>query len=588
MRKPPSPAAWSLLSSLAAACASGSADDVPPVDAASPQTDAAATDGTPAGADAAPAPDAPAADAGDATGIAAARAAADGPVDIAVDGVWVTYAKPAVGTDPAGFFVQRDARGPALFVAVDPASLSPAPSVGDEIAFRVTAMSTVAGQRRATSVADVAVASSGHDVAALAQDVSAAADLVSALDDYDSELVTARVTLAAAPSFAGGGHVAAPVDTAAIQGDADLRLRVPDEVADLLGLEAGCTLTVGPTPLWRFNAAAQLSAWSTADVTSATCPTPTAVVSAAATSETEVRIELSRGVDPASLTDAAAQFVFDGGLTATAASADGRAIAVQTTPQAPGQSYTVTVAASVLDVLGAGVAPAAASATFTGFTAPAAVRINEVAAAESGGCDLIELRVVSGGSLEGFRVTERKTTILTFGALSVATNDLIVVHLDRDDANCNPGGSGDETAAPDQYPAATYGANYDTAYDWYSTDTGLTATDNVIAVENPAGAIVDAVFVSDGPTGTAAADTETRAAQVAAAGQWQMVGGGVPAGGFVDDAFNAHAVQDLGASTKATSIQRIDDTDDNDRDDWSAPPNPAGTFGALNVGQSPL
>jgi hypothetical protein len=49
--------------------------------------------------------------------VAAARIAPDGPASLQVDKVIITYVKPLIGNDPAGFFVQASKAGPALFVA---------------------------------------------------------------------------------------------------------------------------------------------------------------------------------------------------------------------------------------------------------------------------------------------------------------------------------------------------------------------------------------------------------------------------------------------------------------------------------------
>ena len=88
-------------------------------------------------------------------------------------------------------------------------------------------------------------------------------------------------------------------------------------------------------------------------------------------------------------------------------------------------------------------------------------------------------------------------------------------------------------------------------------------------------------------------------AAAAAANQWQNVGGGQPAGGYVDDAFRANAVLDLdgtsttGQTAGSTSIQRLDNTDDNDKADWNSDGPPVvtvqpHTFGLPNVGQTPF
>jgi hypothetical protein len=251
------------------------------------------------------------------------------------------------------------------------------------------------------------------------------------------------------------------------------------------------------------------------------------------------------------------------------------------------------VDSSVTDLSGAGIGTPN-SATFAGFSVAAVVRINELNANIANGCDLIELRVVSGGAMGGFQLWERDVSVLTFGAFNVATNDIIVVHFNSGSATCNPGGNTQETAS---IVEQTGTGNYPTAWDWWIADTGITNTDNVITVYDPAAVIVDAVFATDfydaAMPSTAAAATETQAAVVAAAGQWQMVGGGIPAGGFVDQTFNQWAALDLdgtGTSAAGSSIQRLDNSDDNDMNDWNSATVTvqAQTFGLINVGQTPF
>ncbi|MEM9493559.1 MAG: hypothetical protein AAGC55_30705, partial [Myxococcota bacterium] len=71
---------------------------------------------------------------------------------------------------------------------------------------------------------------------------------------------------------------------------------------------------------------------------------------------------------------------------------------------------------------------------------------------------------------------------------------------------------------------------------------------------------------------------------IAAAGEWEIVGGGVPKGGYIDGDFNAHAVQNLSGDD---TIQRLDNGDTNTKADWTAD-NATETFGVLNVGQTAL
>ncbi len=220
------------------------------------------------------------------------------------------------------------------------------------------------------------------------------------------------------------------------------------------------------------------------------------------------------------------------------------------------------------------------------------LRINEVNA-NATNCDLVELRAIAGGDLTGLRLVERKDIVFTFPAMTVPPGALIVVHFGAAaNGPCTNGISPNETESPTQYPNAQFPVNYDGAYDLYTTDAGLTATNNVISVMKTT-TVIDAVMLASAPTGTAAGDSEDQAAILAAQNQWQMVGGGVPVGGFVDDNFSAHAALDLdagGATPAGVSIQRLDDTDDNDKADWNNATTTVqpSTWGALNVGQSPL
>lgn len=195
--------------------------------------------------------------------------------------------------------------------------------------------------------------------------------------------------------------------------------------------------------------------------------------------------------------------------------------------------------------------------------------------------------------MDGFELWERNVSKLTFSGLTVATNDYVLVHFDMNDTHCRPDatlcGSG-ETTAVDQNPVSDCATNVDTAFDWYMTDAGLTNTDTVVTLYDPAGTIVDAVLVSDAASGTAAGASETQATTVADAGEWEMVGGGIPGTGFVDDNFNAHAVLDLNATSSArggASIQRLDDADTNTMADWNDGNSmPNDTWGANNPRQT--
>jgi len=303
--------------------------------------------------------------------IQVARDAPDGTgLNLPISGAYVTYVKPLIGSDVAGFFLQSQQGGPALFVAVDPATLNPAPAPGDKVNLVITDMGTASSLRQATGITEYSRIAQGATVTALVQDVNAVTDLVSSLSSYESELLTTAVTITSAFSAAGTSFVAAQIDTAGITGDADLKLRMPSALYTALtasyDLMQGCNVTLTGTPLWRNLAIAQLSAWAGADITVDSCPAP-AVVSAGATTSTTVRVTFSRAIAASSITDPATQFTFDNGLTASAALVNGRVVDVTTSAQTPALAYSVTVAGTVTDILGTGVDAAANTASFAGY-----------------------------------------------------------------------------------------------------------------------------------------------------------------------------------------------------------------------------
>ena len=263
-----------------------------------------------------------------------------------------------------------------------------------------------------------------------------------------------------------------------------------------------------------------------------------------------------------------------------------RAAATRPAAQTEGAAYSVAVGPAVKDLLGSSVAPGASTADFAGYAVAALVRVDGVNAIITDGCDLVELRVVQGGSLDGQALLQRLQTLVVFEGVKVQTDDLIVVHLDGTDPICNPTGAYDETLAPDELPAWLNPQNFDGAYDWYATVDGVIATDNVLTVFRADGTIADAVLLSDGPDGTAAADSQTAAAKAAEAFEWLPVSGPIPAGGYLDDAFNANAVQGLKGTSKTPvglSIQRLSDAGTNTAADWGLAES---TWGAENPGQS--
>ncbi|MDX2020444.1 MAG: Ig-like domain-containing protein [Deltaproteobacteria bacterium] len=329
----------------------------------------------------------------------------------------------------------------------------------------------------------------------------------------------------------------------------------------------------------------------TGDVDAGAPPTTSLeLIGAQATSPTTVVLTFSRPIDPASVAPNGSQFVFNNGLIASAAMVSDRTVSIATSVQTRGTQYEITVANSITDLTGTAVGTPA-SALFDSFFVTAVVRINEINANISLNCDLIELRVIRGGSMEGFRLTERtggaSDLNLTFGPLVVRTNDFVVVHTSARNLTCNPGGATQEATSPNQQAATTFGGNFDAAYDWWSEDNGLTSTDNVFTLFDDRGAVVDAVFLSNDPAAaTAASGTETAAAAVGVAGQWS------PAlMSYVDSVFRINAADDLdatGINAAGNSCQRVNDDDTNSKADWTTGMGAASTWGALNAGQRAL
>ncbi len=445
--------------------------------------------------------------------IAAVKAAADGPVDLMVSGVFVTYLKPALGMDVAGFFVQAEASGPAIFVAVDPASLMPSPKVGDEIEFTATEVGTNTGIKQVTAITAASLISTGNPIDPLVTDVNMASDLVTNLDMYESRVIKLGGTLTADFINAGFPQVATPIQTMTLD-DPDLRLRMPNTVRDQYDLEDTCQVTVDYGVMWRFNTVAQPSVYDGADLMNMTCPAPT-VVGAIPTSLTELVVTFSRNLDPATVD--ATDFMFDNGLTATAVMVNGDAVTVTTSPEVPGTAYTLTVM-NLNDVLGAPIGMPN-TAMFNSYVPVAQMVINEINPNIPSSRDLIEFLVTAPGSTNGISLHQKGSAdenLAAFPDVFVAAGDIIVLHLNPTTvAGAAPGS---ETMAKNQFSAAMYPPNYDTAWDFFGGATGLSFSNRVLELEGPGGIILDSLpVVLTGQT-TAAFPTVLQAIQ--AAGNW--------------------------------------------------------------------
>jgi hypothetical protein len=288
----------------------------------------------------------------------------------------VTYVKPLTGSDPAGFFLQAEANGPALFVAVDPDTLTPVPVVGDRVSLTVAQKTTVGGAVEATALFNFTRSGQGFPIEPLRVDASPI-DLPGALSTYEHELLSVSGTLSGPFSSSGVDHVQAPLTTIGSPSATNLRLRMLTHLQEQLDPASGCSVTIR-SPLWRFNTAAQPSVWAPQDLSILSCPAPR-VLSAAPSSANGVTVRFDRLLNPASVAANGSQFTFTNGLSASSATVSSREVRLTTSAQSSALSYSLTVSTSVRDTLGATLDPSATTASFSGFVPPAVLRITEVA-----------------------------------------------------------------------------------------------------------------------------------------------------------------------------------------------------------------
>ncbi len=112
--------------------------------------------------------------------------------------------------------------------------------------------------------------------------------------------------------------------------------------------------------------------------------------------------------------------------------------------------------------------------------ARAAFQFNEVAVsnATANGFDFVELTATKAGSADGIEIRQLTTVLHKLAPLDVVAGDRVVVHMT---ALPGPAGFAQEDAAKNK-AASTAAFASATAYDVYSTTSGLTASDNLISV----------------------------------------------------------------------------------------------------------
>ncbi|MBU8896531.1 chitobiase/beta-hexosaminidase C-terminal domain-containing protein [Corallococcus sp. M34] len=444
------------------------------------------------------------------TQIAAVRTSTPGTdLKLPIGGAFVTGVTPQGGNalnDPAGFFLQASQGGSAIFVAVDPTTLSPPLAVGDLVGLTVTAKAVVNGMQRAVAIADLQVFARNQPLVSLVQDVSAV-DLVGSAANYEAKLIHVRGALTEDFSGAGPGFVQATLSTAGTpQGpasSANLHLRMLASVQSAQALGTGCMVSV-QAPLWLYSPPAgsvmvQPSAWDSSAVSSVTCPAPR-VVSARATSQGEVTVRFSRAIAPDSVDAAGSQFsLAPAGVTVTSATVNGRDVKLTTGEHSPTTHYTLWATRTVRDTRGTPM-DQDGSTGFLGSGPPAQLRLTEVAPNLYGGRDLFELFVVSAGSVDGMTLVDGSSTLATLPGAYVQAGDVIVIHmLPGTPAANDPPRS--ELLSPQEFALAHYPDNYDTAWDFLGGPINIAYPGNhLFRVNDPQGVTQDALAVVSGGT----------------------------------------------------------------------------------------
>ncbi|WP_163998276.1 chitobiase/beta-hexosaminidase C-terminal domain-containing protein [Pyxidicoccus caerfyrddinensis] len=525
--------------------------------------------------------------------IAAVRAAVDGPLSQPIDGAIITFVKPGVGNptnDPAGFFLQAERAGPALFVEVDPASLSPTPQVG----MRVNV--TVSNKRLASNMVRVNISSfslvnQGIPMSTLSQEVSQV-DLPRFVGQFEAELISLTGTVNGAFSLAGTGHVQALLVTAGVpEGSTSapsFRLRMVESVQDQLEVTQGCTVGL-LSPLWVFATTTQPSVWAPEQVTSLSCPGPR-VASALARGAGTVAINFDRRLDAASVQANGEQFSIPGLVVTSATVVSSREVWLGTSTQTPRQSYTVTVASTVRDTAGSGVVTAGNSFSFKGYQVPAQLRITEIAPAVGPntvnfGRDLVELQVVQGGNTNGMKLEEATLAnplLAILPDVDVATGDLIVIHLNPDRDTPGVDAPGSELTSKSFWSQAQYGSNYDTAWDFHGAGNGVTGSNRVFRIRDAFGTTQDAVPVYL-PLGNPPSFFPPQLQAIQAEGLWlpSDCGGQLCSYSSFPTAQNVSVNWSAAfpSGERTTTLGRVRAGDANVKEDWAVG---AGTLGFLN------
>jgi hypothetical protein len=206
--------------------------------------------------------------------------------------------------------------------------------------------------------------------------------------------------------------------------------------------------------------------------------------------------------------------------------------------------------------------------------AAAVLQISEVAPNITGGKDLVELEVLTGGTTKGIAVLQNPVlggsgtvTLATLPDVQVTAGDIIVVHLN--DATV----TSESSAKNDCVSAACFTA----AWDFAGAATGISFTNTVLSVAASDGTTMDAVPFAQPPSTTPATFPATLQF-IQHLGHWQPAdSGGVPTDYTTTPSALDVSVDwsTVGTTASGNTVQRSG-ADTNSKADWSVKANSLG------------
>jgi hypothetical protein len=219
--------------------------------------------------------------------------------------------------------------------------------------------------------------------------------------------------------------------------------------------------------------------------------------------------------------------------------------------------------------------------TVTDGGVKAVLLINEINPNLTGG-DLVELKVVSGGTLNGIVLYElfaAQQALITFPDLAVQAGEVVVVHVGMltppaNETNATGKGGCTETFC------------YPDAWDLFGRTSGVSFSNRVIWIKNADATVEDAVpFLKSNLTGAYPSAFPADLALIQAAGYWLPADcSGIPCTctNVSDCTATTVAVdwKDCGNTAAGLSVQRKTTADTNTKHDWYTG---TGTFGLPNT-----